>query len=145
MIWIHRKGAHSPAIVWDTLTTSLYVESDEWLKKGLQYFERATNLDPNYALAHTGLADSYNLLGSFDSGGLPPREAFPKARRAAERALEIDEGLAEAHASLGYTRLFYEWDWSGAETEFQRAVRLNSNYANTHMWYALYFAALGTV
>ncbi len=117
--------------------------TEERLLKGIEYFQTAIEKDPNFVLAYSGLADSYNLLGSFDSGGLPPREAFPKARTAAERALEIDERLAEAHASLGYTKLFYDWDWSGAQAEFKRAVELNPNYANTHMWYALYFAALG--
>jgi TolB-like protein/tetratricopeptide (TPR) repeat protein len=116
--------------------------TEEQIRRGLAAFQQAVRLDPNYALAYTGIADSYNLLGLFDAGALAPKEAFPRARTAALRALQIDEALAEAHASLAHTRLYYEWNWSGAESEYKRAIALNPNYATAHHWYALYFAAM---
>jgi TolB-like protein/Tfp pilus assembly protein PilF len=108
----------------------------EGLRKGIEYFRQAIDTDPNYALAYVGLADSYNFLGAFGIALLPPGEAMPKAKSAAMRALEIDDSLAEAHASLAFVRLYYDWDWAGAEKAFQRAIELNPNYAPAPQWYS---------
>ncbi len=115
--------------------------SEEGLRKGIEYFERAIQRDPHYALAYTGLADSYGLLGFF---GLAPAAAvMPKAKEAARRAIEIDDGLAEAHASLAGIFKIYDWDWAAAEREYKRAIELNPNYATAHRMYASYLAAVG--
>jgi TolB-like protein/DNA-binding winged helix-turn-helix (wHTH) protein/Tfp pilus assembly protein PilF len=108
-------------------------------QKAIAYFQQAVEKDPNYAPAFTGLADSYISLALPEAlqEALPPNEAFPKARAAADRALEIDYTLAEAHASLAHIKFQYDRDWSGAEKEFQLAIELNPNYANAHHWYAL--------
>ena len=106
----------------------------EGLKRGLGFFQQAIEKDPNYALAYTGLADSYNLLGSY--GVLRPIEAYPKANAAAAKALQIDDTLPEAHASLAFTMARYDWAWPGAEREFRRAIELNPKYASAHHWYA---------
>src|SRR5262249_34104143 len=94
---------------------------------------------PNYALAYVGLADSYNILASYSA--LAPHEAFPKARAAATKALERDDKLAEAHASLGFAAFGYEWDWAKAEREFKQAIALNPGYGFAHQWHALYLPA----
>jgi len=107
--------------------------TEEGLKKGIEFFRQAIEKDPTYALAYTGLADSYNILGQW--GGLAPRESFPLAKAAAVKALEMGEGLAEAHCSLAYVSLFYDWDLEKAETEFRRAIGLNPGYALAHCWY----------
>lgn len=118
--------------------------TEEGLRKGIGFFQSAIDRDPNYALAYSGLADCYNSFGfSFDVGSLPPSDAIPKAKAAAEKALDIDNSLAEAHTSLAYTKQLYDWDWSGADREFKRAFELNPNYVNAHHWYSHYLAALG--
>ncbi len=104
------------------------------LKKGIEYFQQAVDLDPSYALAYTGLADSYGLLPF--SSATPPREVAQKAMAAAARAIELDPNLAEAHASLADNMELYDWDFAGAEREFKRAIELNPNYATAHHWYA---------
>ena len=114
----------------------------EGLNRSADYFKHALDLDPGYALAYAGLADSYAVLGIAEYGILPPREAMPKAKEAALRALEIDQTLAEAQSTLAHVRAFYEWDWVGAEADFRRAIELNPNYALSHHWYALYLAAM---
>ena len=110
-------------------------------QKGAEFFQQAIEIDPSYALAYAGLADSYTLLGVYIA--LPPKEAFPKAKAAAEKALLIDNTLAEAHASLGAIKLFYEWDWRGAEQDFKRAMELNPSYPYAHQWNGLNLVALG--
>ncbi len=115
----------------------------ESLTKAVQYFEHAIAKQPNYAAAHAGLADCYGLLGSVPYTALPPKAAFPKAEAAANRALEIDPNLAEAHVSLGYAKLVYEWDSSGAQREFQRALQLRPDNATAHQYYAYYLTAIG--
>ena len=110
-------------------------------EKGIEFFQRAIEVDPNYALAYAGLADSYIILGFHAL--VPPGEAIPKARQAAKRALEIDDTLAEAHISLAYVTSVYEWDWSGAEQGYRHALELNPNYATAHHWYGEYLALLG--
>ncbi|HEY3132432.1 MAG TPA: tetratricopeptide repeat protein [Acidobacteriota bacterium] len=113
------------------------------LRRGIEYFQRAIQGDPNYALAYAGLADSYGLLGTIPYNLLPPREAMPKAEQAAARALELDDTLAEAHVSLGYVRLEYDWNWPEALKEFERALALNPSYATGHHWYANYLRIMG--
>ena len=115
--------------------------SEEGVRKGIDYFEQATRIDPNYAVAYAGLAESYIVLNGHRF--LPPTQAFPKVHAAALKALELDESLAEAHSSLGSYRWEYEWDKSGAEKEFRRAIELNPSYATAHAWYAEELAALG--
>jgi len=113
----------------------------EGLQKSLEYFQRAIEKDQSFALAYTGIADYFTILGFYDY--LPSREAFPKAKAAAEKALEIDETLAEAHVSLAYVRTHYEWDWKAAELEYKWAIELNPSYATAHFWYGGYLAAMG--
>ena len=110
-------------------------------KKATSYFQQAIDKDPGYALAYAGLADCYNLHSYY--GELPPRESFPKAKAASTRALEIDDRLAEAHTSLAFVRAWHDWDWPAAESEFERALQLNPNYATARHWYALYLMAMG--
>jgi adenylate cyclase len=110
------------------------------LEKALEYFQKAIGVDPQYALAYSGVADCYNLLGLFLFR--VPHKAFPSAMAAAEKALEIDNTLAEAHASLAYAKMIYAWDWLGAEREFNEALRLNPAYAYSHLWYAQYLCAM---
>src|SRR5262249_42667159 len=109
------------------------------IKQGITYFEQAIDRDPVYAPAYAGLADSYAV----PSSGLPPQERMPKAKAAAMKALEIEETLAEAHASLALVKYRYDWDWPGAEAEFKRAIALNHNYATAHEWYGVYLGQLG--
>jgi serine/threonine protein kinase/Tfp pilus assembly protein PilF len=115
--------------------------TEEGLKKAMECFNKAIENDKNYALAYSGLADSYNLLGGY--GYLPQDEAFPKAKEAALKALEIDDTLSEAYASLAWVEYSYDWDWKGAEENFKRAIELNPAYATAHHWYAYYLATMG--
>jgi len=107
--------------------------TQEGLKKSIEYFSEALDKDPTYAQAYAGMADSYNTLARFNF--LRPQEAYPKARAAATKSLEIDETLAEAHSSLAVVKMDYEWDLPGAEREFKRAIELNPSYASAHQWY----------
>jgi tetratricopeptide (TPR) repeat protein len=109
--------------------------------KAIDYFQQAIAKDPNYAVAYDGLADCFSQLPF--NGSAAPKEAFPKAREAAQKALEIDANLAEAHASLGFIKTEFDWDWPGAEKEFQRAIELNPNYATAYRWHALELEATG--
>ena len=111
------------------------------LNKSLEYFQEAIDKDPGYAHAYAGLSASYCILGNMR--GLPLREAYPKAAAAARKALEIDEGLSEAHGQLGWVTLFYERDWAGAEREFRRAIELNPSNANARDGLSMYLVALG--
>ncbi len=106
------------------------------LRKSIEYFETAIALDPDWALAHSGLAEAYVLLANYDPS-VRPRDSMPRARAAAERALELDDELAPAHTALAAVRHWYDWDWEGAEVEFQRALELDPSYATTHYWYAI--------
>jgi TolB-like protein/DNA-binding winged helix-turn-helix (wHTH) protein/Tfp pilus assembly protein PilF len=120
-----------------------YKRTVEDFHKSIEYYEQAISHDPNYAPAYAGLADAYALLGSSPNDAIPPNEAMPKAKAAAQKALQLDDGLAEAHASLAYVSMVYDWDWSTAEKEFHRAIELNPNYATAHEWYAEFLAARG--
>jgi len=107
------------------------------LRKAIEHFNAAIKLDEDYALAHAGLADCFVLLGVY--GAAPPRVIMPKAKQAAEKALEIDEYLADPHASLGAYHCWYTWDWKAAESEFKRAIELNPAYMNGYHWYGSIF------
>ncbi len=115
--------------------------SDDALRHGLAYFEQALERDPNYPLAHIGLADSYVLLGFYTA--LPPAEAFPRAKVAAETALRLDPTLGEAYPTLAYVKMYYEWDWAGAQRNFRQAIERNPGYATAHQWYGNCLAILG--
>jgi TolB-like protein/DNA-binding winged helix-turn-helix (wHTH) protein len=106
----------------------------EGLKRAIDYYQQAIAKDPNYARAYAGLADSYSLIPGYSSA--PPSENLPKARAAALRALELDEGLPEAHTALALVVQNYDYDWQTAEKEFRHAIELNPNYATAHQWYA---------
>jgi TolB-like protein/Tfp pilus assembly protein PilF len=114
--------------------------SRDALEKAIKYFEEAIRMDPRFALAYSGLTDSYIVL--VGHGYLPPSEGYPKAKEAARKALELDETLAEAHTSLG-SILSHEWDWAGAEKEFTKAVKANPNYATAHHWYSIHLMTVG--
>ena len=118
-----------------------YWDRQQGITKAIAYFQHAIERDPGYAPAYAGLADSYVTLTIASS--LPSKEYFPKAKEAAVRALAIDNTLAEAHASLGNTLRFYEWDWPGAEREFKRAIELNPSYAPAHRFYSVYLSGMG--
>jgi TolB-like protein/DNA-binding winged helix-turn-helix (wHTH) protein/Tfp pilus assembly protein PilF len=117
--------------------------TEDGLKRSVDLFRQAIRADPNYALAYAGLADSYNLLGRSAAAAMPAREAAAQGRAAATRALELDAGLGAAHAALGYTKYAFEWDWAGAEAEFQRAIDLSPGYATAFHWYSLYLSSMG--
>ena len=108
----------------------------EGLNQGIDYFQRALILDPKYALAYAGLADSYTVLGFYSYA--PRKETSELAGAAAQKAIALDDGLAEAHAALGNIRIA-NWDWQGAERELRRAIDLNPNYAPAHGWLGLYW------
>ncbi|MGH9907901.1 MAG: tetratricopeptide repeat protein, partial [Pyrinomonadaceae bacterium] len=160
---ISAQVAHSlsPALVSDekqaltkrhTANTEAYLEylkgrhfwnkrTAESLGSSIENFQKAIELDPNYALAYAGLADAYALL-VWNIGPVNP-ELINKARTAARKALELDFTLAEAHTSLAFTRCWYEWDWQGAESEFKKAIELNPNYATAHHWYGEFLVLMG--
>jgi eukaryotic-like serine/threonine-protein kinase len=113
----------------------------EGINKGIEYFQQAIAKDPNYALAYTGLADCYGSLAGFNI--VPAKDAFPKAKEAALKALKMDDTLAEAHASLAWVKSIYDWDWPGGDNEFQRAIELNPGYVTAHRRRGLALAASG--
>jgi DNA-binding winged helix-turn-helix (wHTH) protein/TolB-like protein/Tfp pilus assembly protein PilF len=116
--------------------------TSENYEKAIAEFERAISLDPNYAVAYTGLADVYALQANFSDG--EARDAlYEKSRNTTVRALQLDEGLAEAHTTLAWIKRTHDWDWAGSEHEFKRALELNPNYVNAHQWYALLLTTLG--
>ena len=100
----------------------------------LEYFQLALEKDPNYAVAYAGIANTWLMRG--DSGLVPATEAFPKLKVAISKAMELDDTLAEVFEISGNCKFLYEWDWTGAERDFQRAVELNSNYADAHFFYS---------
>jgi TolB-like protein/DNA-binding winged helix-turn-helix (wHTH) protein len=119
--------------------------SDENLTRAIGYFERATSLDPQYALAYAGLSDCYAIISAEIFGTMPASQSAPKARAAALRALELDPTLVEAQTSLATEKFNYEWDWSGASEGFERAIGLNPSYATAYQRYSLYLIAMGKV
>jgi eukaryotic-like serine/threonine-protein kinase len=113
--------------------------TEQTLKRAVDYFQQAIDQDPGYALAYAGLADCYAVFGGHEVA--PPREAMPKAKAAATRALEIDSSLAEAHAALAFSLMQYELDWAGAGREFRRSIELDPNYPTARHWYGVYLGA----
>jgi serine/threonine-protein kinase len=109
--------------------------------EGIKFFEQAIEADPGYALAYTGLADSYAL--ALDYRSVPVHEGFEHAKHYARKALELDEGLAEAHASLAWSIFIYDWDWNAAAAEFRRSIELDARYATARQWYAFLLASQG--
>jgi adenylate cyclase len=113
---------------------------EDAFKRALDFYQQAIEKDPRFALAYAGMADTYVLAADLS---IPPREAFSKAKEAALKAIELDDSLAEAHASLGFVHHHYDWDWVAAEKEFQRALALNPQSAQTHILYMQYLGAMG--
>jgi len=111
------------------------------IKEGIRYFEQAIAEDPEYALAYSGLADSYAL--DLDYRGAPVFDGMARAKAEARKAIELDETLAEAHTSLGWVTFIYDWDWPAAEREFRRAIELNARYSTARQWYSWFLAAMG--
>ena len=128
---------------------SLYLKGRFWwnrrtqadIAQGIRYFEQAIAEDPGYALAYSGLADSYAL--DLDYRGVPVVEGMERAKSEARKAIELDETLAEAHTSLAWVTFIYDWDWKGADREFRRAIELNPRYSTARQWYAWYLMAMG--
>jgi tetratricopeptide (TPR) repeat protein len=139
----------SAAATTDPVAERLYLQgrffwnrrTDEDLRKSADSFQQAISRDPGYARAWAGLADAYLMLGAWSA--VQPKDAYPRAKAAAERAIVLDESLAEPHASLGYYKTLYEWDWLGADREFRRAIELQPDYSTAHHWYAYYFVTVG--
>ena len=104
------------------------------IQTAIPYFQQAIDVDPSYALAYVGLADAYRSFGLIAE--IPASEFFPKAKAAAQKAIEIDDTLADAHAELGFIIFWYDWDWNAAENQFKRALELDPNSADTHLFYA---------
>ena len=115
--------------------------NEEGFRNGIEFFKRAEEKDPTFALAFSGLADSYALL--CDIGVAKPVEEMPKAKAAAQKAVDADPTLAEAYTSRAFVRLSYDWDWLGAESDFQQALNLNPKYPTAHQWYASYLMQMG--
>src|SRR5215216_655891 len=115
--------------------------NEEGFRNGIEYFKRAEEKDPTFALAFSGLADSYALLS--DIGVVRPVDEMPKAKAAAQKAVDADPTLAEAYTSRAFVRLAYDWDWLGAQSDFQQALKLNPKYPTAHQWYASYLMQMG--
>jgi tetratricopeptide (TPR) repeat protein len=115
--------------------------TDEGIGKSIEYFNKALELDPNYALAYSGLADSWFTSGWYRYK--PPAEAYARSKAAANKAVEIDPKLAEAHVTIAMVKGVFEWDWAGAENEFKLALQLNPRYATAHHRYSLFLPILG--
>src|SRR2546425_179137 len=118
-----------------------YKRTEEGLRKGIEFFQQAIEIDPTHALAYSGLADCYAILSWL--GESPPKESYPKAKAAALKALEIDDSIAEAYTSLAMVRTYYDLGWTAGETDFKRAIELQPSYALAHHWYGLQLLALG--
>jgi TolB-like protein/Tfp pilus assembly protein PilF len=114
--------------------------TEEGFLKAINHFRRAIEIDPQYAVAHAGLAEVFVVVGLY--GMLPPKETYERANAAAKSALQLDARIAEAHAALGFAKLRYEWNWKGAEADHLRAIELDVNYATAHLWYGLFLAAM---
>jgi serine/threonine-protein kinase len=140
-----------PRYIGNVNAYNLYLKGRyEWNKRtkegvvaGIKYFQEALAEDPRYAPAYTGLADSYALHVDYRS--VPVQEGFAAAKEYARKAIELDETLAEAHASLAWSLFIYDWDWTAAEREFRRAIELAPGYATAHQWYAFLLIARGQV
>jgi DNA-binding winged helix-turn-helix (wHTH) protein/TolB-like protein/Tfp pilus assembly protein PilF len=137
------RATHNPDAYRAYLQARYYwnQRSANGLKRAIEQFRRSVEIDPHFAMAYSGLADSYTTLGYLSE--IAPRDAFPLAKQYALKALELDPSLAEAHASLAYERFYFEWDWRGADAEFRQAIALNPRYPITHQWYSVYLLAMG--
>jgi TolB-like protein/DNA-binding winged helix-turn-helix (wHTH) protein/tetratricopeptide (TPR) repeat protein len=113
------------------------------LRTAIQYFNHAIEMDPTYAEAYAGLADSYALSGDWEYGVLSPQDAFRKATAAATKALALDDSLGEAHTSLAFALDLYGWDWAAAEAQYKLAIKLSPGYATAHLWYAWHLILMG--
>ena len=113
------------------------------LKKAKDYFDEAVAKAPDYGPAYSGLADTYALLGDWQYGVMPSREALPAAKAAATKAVELDDTLGEAHTSLGFVFSGFDWEWVSAEKEFRRSIDLTPGYATAHHWYAWHLSLMG--
>ena len=137
------RGAGSRRPVDNLAARNLYLQgryhlnqrTEEGLQKAVEFFERAIGEDSQYALAHSGLADGYGLLTHY--GVLPPAQVWTKAASSAASAVMLDPGSAEAHTSLAHVKSTQDWDWQGAESEFQLAISLDPSYATAHHWFAM--------
>ena len=116
--------------------------TEKFIKKGIDLYQKAIELDPNYALAYSGIAEAYGFLAS-STGGWSPHKAYPKAKAAALKALEIDDALGEAFCSLGFSRLLYDWDFDEAEKAFKKAIALSPQFPNAHDGYGFFLKAAG--
>jgi serine/threonine protein kinase/tetratricopeptide (TPR) repeat protein len=118
--------------------------TEEGMRKSIEYYQQSIDRDPNFALAYSGLADAYDLLGAPDAtGAMAPDEAMPKARTAALKALEIDNTLGEPHVSLAHVKYYYDHDFTASESEYKRAIELNPNYPQAHAWYSVFLMSVG--
>jgi TolB-like protein len=117
-----------------------YKRSDSTLRVAIGYFNKAIELDPQYAMAYSGLADCYSALGYISYA--PPSQVIPKAEAAAVRAMELDSTISEPHTSLGYIKFYYYWDWAGAEKEFLKAIELDPRYPSAYDTYCYYLTAM---
>jgi eukaryotic-like serine/threonine-protein kinase len=115
--------------------------TDDGFRKGRDYFQQAISKDPNYALAYAGLADAHNRLSGWNA--VSPHEGFPRARAAAIKALQLDEGLTEAHTQMGVVNFLHDWNFRSAEVEFKRAIEINQSNSDAHYLYGLYLAIMG--
>ena len=138
-------GPTSPEAFDDYLQGRFYWNkwTEDGVRKGIAYFEKAIQANSNYALAYAGLADSYNSLGDFGIAVMPPREANARAEAAALKAIALDENLAEAHAALAMARFRCDRNWHDVENEFNKAIQLNPGYATAHHWFSHYLMATG--
>jgi tetratricopeptide (TPR) repeat protein len=133
----------------DPRARTLYIRARYWwgrrgranLFRAVGAFQEALDIEPTYAAAYSGLGDAYAQIGY--GGFARPDDAFPKAKAAASRALELDSTLAEPHATLAYVAMYYDWDWMVAEREFDRAMEKNERYPTAHEWFGLFLAAMG--
>jgi len=119
---------------WNQLT-------EEGLKRSIEYFQKAVTQDSHFALPYVGISNAYILLGNW--GIISDNEGYSKAKEAAEKALQIDSSLGEAYGALAFTKYRLDWDWQGADEDFKKAVALNPNNSETHLWYALYLRSEG--
>jgi serine/threonine protein kinase/tetratricopeptide (TPR) repeat protein len=119
--------------------------SVDGIRRSIEYFRRAVDEDPNFALAYSGMADAYGVSGWFEYGVVSPLETYPKALEAARRALEIDPERGESHASLAFAKLVYTFDRTSVDEGFRRSIALNPSYATAHQWYAEYITSEGDV
>jgi TolB-like protein/DNA-binding winged helix-turn-helix (wHTH) protein len=147
---VREKAGHEAALspqsieAYDLYLKALYFwnkRTAEGFARAVDYFQQSIKKDATYARAYAGLADSYTLIGGYS--GFPPRDLMEKARAAAQRAVELDDSLAETHTARALVAQTLDWDWPTAEAEYRRAIALNPNYATVHHWYAEYLALMG--